>query len=84
MLAHDNLEEFQDPANYDLEEANNILPHRAFYGELAEAVGAPVLEIACGTGLVTIAVARRGLGSPASIYLARCWSETIISVCRGR
>lgn len=61
MIDHDNLEEFSDPANYDLEEADSSVPHIAFYGELASLVGGPVLEVACGSGLVTIPVAARGL-----------------------
>ena len=61
MLEHDNLEEFQDPANYDLEEAQNSIANGRFYADLAERVGGPVLELACGTGLVAIPVAQRGL-----------------------
>ena len=61
MISHDNLEEFQDPQNYDLEERKNTEPAANFYGDLAEEAGGPVLELACGTGLVTIPVASRGL-----------------------
>lgn len=61
MLAHDNLEEFRDPANYDLEEGERSAPRIAFYCDLASEVGGPALEIACGTGLVAIPVAARGL-----------------------
>ena len=61
MIPHDNLEEFRDPANYDLEEGERSAARIAFYCELAESVGGPVLEVACGTGLVAIPVAARGL-----------------------
>lgn len=70
MLPHDNLEEFQDPANYDLEEIPVSAERIAFYVNLAVAVGGPVLEIACGTGIVAIPVAQRGL-SVTGVDLAR-------------
>ena len=61
MNAYDNLEEFSDPPNYDIEEGERSAPRIAFYCDLAKAVGGPVLEIACGSGLVTIPVAAQGL-----------------------
>ena len=61
MDAHDNLEEFTDPPNYDIEEGERSVPRIAFYCDLAKAIGGPVLEIACGSGLVTIPVAAQGL-----------------------
>jgi 2-polyprenyl-3-methyl-5-hydroxy-6-metoxy-1,4-benzoquinol methylase len=61
MNAHDNLEEFTDPPNYDLEEGERSRPRIAFYCHLAKTVGGPVLEIACGSGLVTLPVAAQGL-----------------------
>ena len=61
MIEHDNLEEFNDPANYDLEEAERSVPRIQFYTNLACESGGPVLEIACGTGLVTLPIAARGL-----------------------
>ena len=61
MNAHDNLEEFSDPPNYDIEEGERSAPRIAFYCDLARSVGGPVLEIACGSGLVTIPVAAQGL-----------------------
>jgi ubiquinone/menaquinone biosynthesis C-methylase UbiE len=61
MNARDNLEEFSDPPNYDLEEGERSAPRIAFYCELAESFGGPVLEIACGSGLVTIPIAATGL-----------------------
>jgi 2-polyprenyl-3-methyl-5-hydroxy-6-metoxy-1,4-benzoquinol methylase len=61
MNAHDNLEEFTDPPNYDIEEGERSAPRIAFYCDLAKTIGGPVLEIACGSGLVTIPVAAQGL-----------------------
>jgi 2-polyprenyl-3-methyl-5-hydroxy-6-metoxy-1,4-benzoquinol methylase len=61
MNAHDNLEEFTDPPNYDIEEGERSAERIAFYCDLAKRVGGPVLEIACGSGLVTIPVAAQGL-----------------------
>lgn len=60
-LRHDNLEEFQDPANYDLEEIPISTDRIRFFVELAQSVGGPVLEIACGSGIVALPVAGRGL-----------------------
>ncbi len=58
MIDHDNLEEFADPDNYDIEDhsATGI----AFYTALAQETGGPVLEIACGTGRVSIPIAQLG------------------------
>jgi SAM-dependent methyltransferase len=61
LIDHDNLEEFQDPANYDIENGSGKHPSEAFYAALAQEVGGSVLEIACGTGLATIPIARLGL-----------------------
>ena len=61
MKAHDNLEEFGDPPNYDIEEGERSAARIAFYCDLAKSVGGPVLEIACGSGLVTIPIAAQGL-----------------------
>ena len=58
MIEHDNLEEFSDPANYDMEDPSDT--GFAFYAGLAQETGGPVLEIACGTGRVSIPIARRG------------------------
>src|SRR5262245_60544728 len=59
MLDHNNLEEFDDPRNYDIEQ--NTDKGIAFYSALAQETGGPVLEIACGTGRVSIPIARLGL-----------------------
>jgi 2-polyprenyl-3-methyl-5-hydroxy-6-metoxy-1,4-benzoquinol methylase len=61
MNAYDNLEEFSDPPNYDIEEGMRSESRIAFYCDLAKTVGGPVLEIACGSGLVTISIAAQGL-----------------------
>lgn len=61
MNVHDNLEEFSDPANYDIEEGERSAARIAFYCDLAKTIGGPVLEIACGSGLVTIPLASQGL-----------------------
>ena len=61
MNAPDNLEEFSDPPNYDIEEGERSAARIAFYRDLAKTVGGPVLEIACGSGLVTIPIAAQGL-----------------------
>ena len=70
MNAHDNLEEFTDPPNYDLEESERSAPRIAFYCDLARSVVGPALEIACGSGLVTIPIAATGLDTT-GVDLAR-------------
>lgn len=57
MLDHDNLEDFQDAETYDLHENDTGV---AFYAALAQETGGPVLELACGTGRVSIPIARLG------------------------
>ena len=59
MIDHDNLEEFADPQNYDIEDDSDT--GVAFYTALAQETGGPVLEIACGTGRVSIPIARLGI-----------------------
>jgi ubiquinone/menaquinone biosynthesis C-methylase UbiE len=61
VIAHDNLEEFLDPANYDLEEIPRSLARIDFHVDLARRVGGPVLELACGSGIVALPVAGAGL-----------------------
>ncbi len=58
MIDHNNLEEFADPYTYDIEDNNDT--GVAFYTALARETGGPVLEIACGTGRVSIPIARLG------------------------
>ncbi len=59
LIDHDNLEEFADPAAYDIE-VNNAAGI-AFYTALAQETGGPVLDIACGTGRVTLPIAQLGI-----------------------
>ncbi len=56
---HDNLEEYRDPEDYD-HEYGSYEPGGPFYERLAREVGSPILELACGTGRVTIPLARQG------------------------
>jgi SAM-dependent methyltransferase len=58
LIDHNNLEEFSDPINYDLEDRSDT--GIAFYAALAQETGGPVLEIACGTGRVSIPIAQLG------------------------
>lgn len=58
MIDHTNLEEFSDPINYDMEDSSDT--GVAFYSALAQEAGGPVLELACGTGRVTIPIAQLG------------------------
>lgn len=61
MSASDNLEEFTDPANYDLEQAPRSQERIEFWCRMAQRFGGPVLDLGCGTGLVAIPVAAMGL-----------------------
>ena len=61
MTANDNLEEFTDPANYDLEQGPPSQARIEFWRRMAAQFGGPVLELCCGTGLVAIPVAAMGL-----------------------
>jgi SAM-dependent methyltransferase len=56
LIDHNNLEEFADPHTYDIEDSSDT--GIAFYTALAQETGGPVLEIACGTGRVSIPIAR--------------------------
>jgi len=59
LIDHDNLEGYQDAVEYDIQDPSDT--GVAFYSELALETGGPVLEIACGTGRVSIPIARLGL-----------------------
>ena len=59
MLDHNNLEEFADPVDYDRADPSDT--GVAFYSALAQEAGGAVLELACGTGRVTIPIAELGL-----------------------
>lgn len=58
VIDHNNLEEFSDPANYDRQDTSKT--GIAFYTSLAQETGDPVLELACGTGRVSIPIAQLG------------------------
>jgi len=58
VFDHDNLEEFADPVNYDRADPGDT--GVAFYSALAREAGGSVLELACGTGRVTIPIAKLG------------------------
>src|SRR5919202_2510270 len=58
LIDHDNLEAFADPIDYDRQDSSDT--GVAFYATLARETGGPVLELACGTGLVAIPIARQG------------------------
>jgi ubiquinone/menaquinone biosynthesis C-methylase UbiE len=62
MLDHDNLEEFQDPQNYDVEVEMISGPDvdLAFVEELARTKGGPLLDLACGTGRIALRLAEQG------------------------
>jgi ubiquinone/menaquinone biosynthesis C-methylase UbiE len=61
MDSRDNLEEFTDPANYDLEQGPPSQARIEFWCRMAAQFGGPVLDLCCGTGLVAIPVAAMGL-----------------------
>ena len=54
-----NLQEFTKPALYDAE--NQWDADDDFYLALAQRVGGPVLDVACGTGRLARAMAQSGL-----------------------
>lgn len=57
-LDHDNLEEFADPVEYDVE--NGVDEDGPFFLERAARYGGPILDVACGTGRMTIPLAEAG------------------------
>ncbi|MDQ0170180.1 class I SAM-dependent methyltransferase [Paenibacillus tundrae] len=60
MIDHNNLEEYRDPMNYDLEFGGETNKHD-FYLEMAKSNPGKVLDLACGTGMTTIHLARAGI-----------------------
>lgn len=60
MITHDNLEEYKDPINYDLEFGGEVDKYN-FYLEFAKLNSGEVLELACGTGLTMIHLAKHGI-----------------------
>jgi SAM-dependent methyltransferase len=55
-----NLVEYDHPNLYDLEN-RDFAPQGPFYLALAQQTGDPVLELGCGTGRITIPIARHGV-----------------------
>jgi len=76
-VTDDNLAAYANAGDYDDRENDDGI---AFYTALARETGGPVLEIACGTGRVTIPIARLGLDVtgldpvPRMLDQARCKS----------
>lgn len=60
LINHNNLEEYRDPINYDLEFGGDTTKYN-FYLEAARSSPGEVLELACGTGLATIHLAKSGI-----------------------
>lgn len=59
MNGFDNLIEYADAAQYD-EENSTFEPDGPFFVDLIRQYGQPVLELACGTGRLTIPIAQQG------------------------
>ncbi|MBZ0315065.1 MAG: class I SAM-dependent methyltransferase [Anaerolineae bacterium] len=59
MNVFDNLIEYADAAQYD-EENSTFEPDGPFFVDLIRQYGQPVLELACGTGRLTIPIAQQG------------------------
>lgn len=54
-----NLEEYEDPNQYD-HEYGGFTDDMSFYFELAQKSNGPILDLACGTGRLTIPIANLG------------------------
>jgi SAM-dependent methyltransferase len=60
MADHTNLEDYADPILFDTENSD-FEPDGPFYLSLAQQVRGSVLELGCGTGRITIPLARHGI-----------------------
>jgi SAM-dependent methyltransferase len=60
MFDHRNLEDYEDPILFDLENSD-FEPDGPFYLSLAQQIGGSVLELGCGTGRITIPLAQHGI-----------------------
>ncbi len=54
------LEEYTDPLDYDLEYGQYSPEEDAFYHALSLQAKGPILDLACGTGRITIPLAKKG------------------------
>jgi SAM-dependent methyltransferase len=76
VTPEEQLDEYTDAEGYDRENGTDG-PDLRYYLDLAGAIGGPGLDLACGTGFLTIPFARVGLAmtgvdrSPAMLALAR-------------
>ena len=81
LKPNDSLDIYSDPIMYDLESCHTT--DNPFYLELARQCGGPVLELACGTGRVSIPLAEAGFAvtgldaSPPMVEAARQIVQTI-------
>src|SRR5688572_32183159 len=60
MTVHTNLEDYDDPVLYDIEN-ERFGPPDEFFLKLAQRIGGTVLELGCGTGKYTIPIAQHGI-----------------------
>lgn len=59
MAVEENLEKYNDPAGYDAL-YNEYVQDLAYIEEVAATINGPTLELACGTGRLTLPMAKKG------------------------